>query len=213
VSDAPSPTPRSSKIPPSVPVARAAQATEPCSGNRSRPPESMVWPQSRSATINDIPELIRLRAVMFESMGIDASHPGWRREFTRFMQTSLQKDESVVALVVDDPSRPGLLAACGMGVVTQRLPNPSDPSGRVGYIASMVTLPQFRRRGCASAVLALLLGWFEARGVATIELHATAPSEPMYRAAGFDNPFGHALSRYGDDDPRARHRVAGVPHE
>jgi GNAT superfamily N-acetyltransferase len=75
----------------------------------------------------------------------------------------------------------------------------------------MVTLPEFRRRGCASAVLASLLDWFKAHEVATIELHATAPSELMYRAAGFDTPFGHALSRYGYDDPRRR--MAGVPHD
>ncbi len=209
--DVPSPTPESSEIPPAVPAAPAAQATEPCSGLRSRPPESTGWPRPRSATINDVPELIRLRAVMFKSMGIDASRPAWRREFTWFMQTSIQEDGSVVALVVDNPSRPGLLAACGLGVVTQRLPNPSDPSGRVGYIASIVTLPEFRRRGCARTVLASLLDWFEAHGVATIELHATGPSEPMYRAAGFDTPFGRALSRYGDDDPRACQRLAGLP--
>ncbi len=208
--NAPSPATDSSEIP--LAVAAAAQACEPCSGIGSRPPGSTVWPHPRSATINDIPELIRLRAVMFESMGIDASHPAWRREFTRSMRTSLQNGRSVVAFVVDNPSCPGLLAACGLGVVTQRFPSASEPSGRVGHIASMVTLPEFRRRGCASAVLASLLAWFEAHGVATIELHATASSELMYRAAGFDTPFGRVLSRYGDDDPRARH-VAGVPRD
>ena len=145
MSNAPSPATDSSVIPLAVPVpvpvAAAAQPCAPCSGIGSRPPGSTVCPHRRSATTNDIPEPIRLRAAMFESMGIDAFHPAWPREITRSIRTILQNGRSVVAFVVDNPSCPGLLAACGVGVLTQRFPNAlsrhGDDDPRARHVAGV----------------------------------------------------------------------------
>jgi ribosomal protein S18 acetylase RimI-like enzyme len=156
----------------------------------------------RGATVVDTAELIRLRAVMFEAMGIDASGNEWRDAFAAQLRNHLHNSESLAGFVIDDPTTPCRLAACGLGMIGERFPGAADPTGRVGYLASMATDPYHRRRGYASAILAALLDWFDARGVRTVELHATASGEPLYRAAGFIEPFCPALSRYAPLDPR-----------
>jgi GNAT superfamily N-acetyltransferase len=79
----------------------------------------------------------------------------------------------------------------------QRLPGPSTPSGRWGYVQWMVTDPDYRRRGLARAVFAAILGWLEERGVTNVELHATVSGEPLYRSFGFTDAFSPELRRIG----------------
>jgi GNAT superfamily N-acetyltransferase len=156
----------------------------------------------RRAAVVDTAELIRLRAVMFEAMGIDASGNHWRDAFAAQLRNHLHHGKTLAGFVIDEPTAPCRLAACGLGMISERFPGAADPTGRVGYLASMATDPHHRRRGYASAILTALLDWFDARGVRTVELHATPSGEPLYRAAGFIEPFCPALSRYGPRDPR-----------
>jgi GNAT superfamily N-acetyltransferase len=156
----------------------------------------------RRAAVADTAELIRLRAVMFEAMGIDAGGRAWRDAFAAQLHNHLHPGETLAGFVIDDPTAPGLLAACGLGRINTRFPGAANPTGRVGYLASVATDPHHRRRGYASAILAALLDWFDARGVRTVELHATPSGEPMYRAAGFTDLVWPALSRSAPLDPR-----------
>jgi GNAT superfamily N-acetyltransferase len=152
--------------------------------------------QPRLATPDDTPELLRLAATMYSSMGLDASGSEWREEATTLLAERLGGDE-VGIFVVDDPERPGGLAACGGAAVIQRLPGPSTPTGRWGYVQWMATDTAYRRRGLARAVFTAILGWLEERGVQNAELHATASGEPLYRSFGFTDPFSPELRRVG----------------
>jgi GNAT superfamily N-acetyltransferase len=156
----------------------------------------------RRATVVDTAELIRLRAVMFEAMGIDASGNDWHDAFAAQLRNHLHNGKILAGFVIDDPTALCGVAACGLGMISERFPGAPTPPGRVGYLASMATDPHHRRRGYASAILAALLNWFDARGVRTVELQATASGEPLYRAAGFTDPVCPALSRYAPLDPR-----------
>jgi GNAT superfamily N-acetyltransferase len=129
---------------------------------------------------------------MYASMGLDASGPEWREHATKLLAERLDGDE-VAVFVVDDPGRPDRLAACGGVAVIQRLPGPTTPTGRWGYVQWMVTEPSFRRRGLARAVFAAILAWLGERGVTNVELHATASGEPLYRSFGFAEPFSPEL--------------------
>jgi GNAT superfamily N-acetyltransferase len=93
-------------------------------------------------------------------------------------------DGTFFAAVVDGPDA-GTLAACGVGMVAQRLPGPHNPTGRYGYVQSMVTDEQHRGHGLARQVLSLLMDRFSELGVLRVDLHATAVGEPLYRSAGF----------------------------
>jgi GNAT superfamily N-acetyltransferase len=88
-------------------------------------------------------------------------------------------------------------------VITDRFPGAFDVTGRVGYLASMVTVREHRRRGLGAEIVAALIDWFASRDVRTIELHAMPRAVPMYRAAGFTEPSCQALSWYSDG-PAAR---------
>lgn len=145
----------------------------------------------RWAGLDDVDELVRLRRVMFDSMGLavsPADDEAVAAAFVRGLPTG-----ELFAAVVD--SGEGWLAACGVGMVALRLPGPGNPSGRFGYIQSMVTDERARRRGHARAVLAALLERFDADGVARVDLHATELGEPLYRSFGFVDPRTPELQR------------------
>jgi ribosomal protein S18 acetylase RimI-like enzyme len=95
-------------------------------------------------------------------------------------------------LVVDgDPG----LAACGIGVIDQRLPGPYNPAGRVGHVFGVVTDPAHRGRGHARAVMEGLLAWFEAAGLRRVDLNASPDGMPLYRKLGFADHPDPTLSR------------------
>lgn len=131
---------------------------------------------------------------MYSSMGLDASDDTWRESATKLLAEQLGGNE-VVVFVVDDPAQSGGLVACGAAAVIQRLPGPTTPTGRWGYVQYMATEPRYRRRGLARAVVEAILEWLEARGVRNVELHATPDGEPLYRSLGFTDPFSPELRR------------------
>ena len=157
---------------------------------------SIAAVQPRLATPADTPELLRLAAIMYASMGADTERSAWRESATKLIAERLGGDE-LVMFVVDDPSEPGRLVACGGAAVIQRVPGPATPDGRWGYVQWMVTEPAFRRRGLARAVFEAILGWLEERGVVNVELHATRDGETLYRSFGFGDPFSPELRRVG----------------
>jgi ribosomal protein S18 acetylase RimI-like enzyme len=144
-------------------------------------------PDARLATTDDIGEIVRLRRVLFESLG--ATEGGWEHTCAAILDRGISEGWMVVC-VVDQPMGDAL-AAVGTAEIQQRLPGPANPSGLLGYIGTMATDPAFRRRGLASAILDRLVTELRARGVDRIELHATPAAEPLYRTAGFaDRPGG-----------------------
>jgi GNAT superfamily N-acetyltransferase len=150
--------------------------------------------EPRHATPDDTPEILRLATTMYSSMGLDAGGEEWREHATKLLAERLGGDD-VVVFVVDDPDRAGRLAACGGAAVMQRLPGPTTPSGKWGYVQWMVTEPAYRRRGLARLVLNEILTWLSRRGVTNVELHATPSGEPLYRSLGFTDPFSPELRR------------------
>jgi GNAT superfamily N-acetyltransferase len=144
----------------------------------------------RRAVVGDAQELVRLRHVMLVAVeGLDPTRNEWHAVASAQLCARLaDNDDSFVAFVVDSPGLPGKLAACAVGLVEHRLVGPSNPTGEIGYIVNVVTDPTFRRRGYSRACMATLLGWYTGRGIARIDLRASAAGEPLYRALGFVPP-------------------------
>lgn len=59
------------------------------------------------------------------------------------------------------------------------------PSGRVGYILNMYTIPGYRRRGISKNILGRLIASGKEAGMDAFELHATQAGEPLYAQNGF----------------------------
>ncbi|GGV10139.1 GNAT family N-acetyltransferase [Streptomyces spectabilis] len=144
----------------------------------------------RQAVEDDVPELVRLRALLFEDLGGEFFNPSsgdeeWRHALATVLKEQLGSD-AVRVLVVDSD---GGLAACGIGTIEQRLPGPHLRNGRIGLVIGVVTDPAHRRRGHSRAIMHGLLDWFRERGAARVDLHASHDGEPLYRALGFtDHP-------------------------
>ena len=147
----------------------------------------------RQAVEGDVAELVRLRALLFETLGGDFFNPSsanddWRDALVAVLKEQLACD-TVRILVVDGDGVDGGLAACGVGATEQRLPGPHLRNGRIGHVIGVVTDPAYRRRGHSRAVMLGLLDWFREHEVARVDLHASADGEPLYRELGFvDHP-------------------------
>ncbi|MEV4706967.1 GNAT family N-acetyltransferase [Actinoplanes sp. NPDC049316] len=142
--------------------------------------------EARRAGPADATELMRLRKVMLDSMRDRPSPDGeWQDVGRAILQRQLADPAgTLAAFVVDRPEASGL-AACVVGAVDQRLPNPSDPTGLRGYVYSVATDPAYRRRGYSRACMTALIAWYAHRGIRAVDLRASRDGEPLYASLGF----------------------------
>lgn len=156
---------------------------------------------TRRADERDVPELVRLRRLMFEEMGLDTSDIGWEAAAHRVIAQEMASDR-LIAVVADVPTTAGALAASGIVQFEVGLPVPGIESPGRAHISSMSTDREHRRRGLASAILDDLLQVCAARGVEVIGLHATAHGRSIYERRGFQtrdgNPEMRLIRRIGD---------------
>lgn len=139
----------------------------------------------RRATPEDAGELLRLRQVMIDSMAGANTDTGWQSASLATVSGKLADPAGgFAAFVVDRPERPGRLAALAVGTVEYRI-GPGNPHGRVGYVFSVATDPDTRRRGYARACMDALVEWLREQGVGQIDLTASAEAEPLYASMGF----------------------------
>lgn len=147
----------------------------------------------RHATPEDAPALVELRALMLAGMGTDpgpADSP-WRLAAHAWFAERLARG-SAVAVVAEHPVD-GVVAAA-VGAVEQHAPSPSSPDGSHARVSTVVTRPEHRGRGLARRCTTALLDRLRAETSAhVVELNATPPAEPLYRALGFSEPRFVAL--------------------
>ncbi len=141
----------------------------------------------RRAVADDAAELTRLREHLFA--GMDGVHPEpaqWQQDAIAVLGKHLDEpDAEMAAFVVDMPDAPGRLASCAIGVIDTRLPSPHNARGETGYVMSVATDPEYRRRGYSRGCMRALLDWFGERGVTSIMLNASVEGEPLYTQLGF----------------------------
>jgi GNAT superfamily N-acetyltransferase len=151
----------------------------------------------RRASVEDAWELTRLRRVMLKNFQeIHDDH--WEYACKdAFEQALADQDGMIQAFVVDAGDFPGKLAACSVGMIQQRLPSPDNHSGLIGYIQSVSTDPDYRRRGYARVAVEATLEWLDSCGVPKTELTASSMGDDLYRELGFsDLRYGTHLSRW-----------------
>ncbi|MFJ9152923.1 GNAT family N-acetyltransferase [Streptomyces sp. NPDC102270] len=140
----------------------------------------------RRATTEDAEEVLRLRQVMIDSLPGGDGSTAWHTEALPSLREKLaEADGDFAAFVVDHPDRPGALAALVVGTVDYRIGKAANPHGLVGYVFSVATDPQARRRGYARACMDELLAWFRERGAGQVMLTASPEAEPLYVSLGF----------------------------
>jgi GNAT superfamily N-acetyltransferase len=140
---------------------------------------------ARHADLGDIDEIIRLREIMLAPW-FDMSDTGWKAETAAILQRRLDEPKPTMAVtVIEAPGGSGTLASCATGVISERLPNPVNPSGRYGWIFNVVTDPRWRKRGYSRACTQALVDWFGDQSVTVLELLASEQGKGLYEELGF----------------------------
>ncbi|MEV5812645.1 GNAT family N-acetyltransferase [Streptomyces mutabilis] len=150
----------------------------------------------RRALPEDAEEVLRLRQVM-----IDAMSPGspteWQTAAVPGLRARLaDPDGDFAAFVVDHPDRPGALASLVVGTLEYRIGGPGRPHGLLGYVFSVATDPDSRRRGYSRACMDALLEWFRERGAGHVMLTASPDAEPLYASLGFTRDATPSMRLY-----------------
>ncbi len=91
----------------------------------------------------------------------------------------------VAAWLCRDGARPVASAALRIDPCRPGAAGRLAAAGREGYVFSVYTAAEFRRRGIAGALLGLLLEEARALGLLRLRLHPTADSRPLYLGLGF----------------------------
>lgn len=103
----------------------------------------------RRATLDDVPALVRMRALMLSDMGMrtgDADAP-WRAASALWFSERLRLPDEFAAFLVADPDL-GVVASA-VGACDVHAPSPANPSGLHGHISNVSTDPRRRRHGYA----------------------------------------------------------------
>ncbi|WP_406727709.1 GNAT family N-acetyltransferase [Streptomyces sp. GD-15H] len=139
----------------------------------------------RRAVPGDAEEVLRLRQVMIDSMPRSSPSTDWHADSLPVLRARLaETDGTFAAFVVDHPDRHGL-AALVAGTIDYRIGGAHNPHGTDGYVFSVATDPDARRRGYARACVEALLEWFRERGARRVRLTSSTQAEPLYASLGF----------------------------
>lgn len=142
----------------------------------------------RRAGADDLEALVQMRLALFRDLGVDADEAELARELRAFLEARLPGGE-FLAWLAEAEGRP---VACGGLVFLHKPPDPANLSGLEGYILNMYTLPEWRARGAASAVLRAILAYLRQTPARRARLHATELGRPIYARAGF-RPVGSEM--------------------
>jgi len=136
----------------------------------------------RVALASDVPEILRLGALMYASggMGVDAA---WRDLGRAQLESRLGAD--LHGWVIDDEESAGALAACGFVNRSPRLPLPGASSALRGYVQWVVTDPEHQRRGLARSIMGAIMEWAVVESVEVLELQSSLAARPLYASLGF----------------------------
>jgi len=149
----------------------------------------------RPATAADIPDMVRLRRIMFEAMEeaspaeLDTAEGVWASYFAEALPS--QTFCGWLAVTPDGQ----VVSTCGV-VIDRHPPTPHNLSGRIGYLMNVVTEPDYRRQGLARRIIQAALRWLDEQGIQRVTLHATESGQPLYQSLGFE-PVTSEMRRTG----------------
>jgi GNAT superfamily N-acetyltransferase len=139
----------------------------------------------RQATVDDIPDLVLLRRVMCEGMGWDdpAKLDVMGQAASVYFGQAIPAGDFCGWLAVTPT---GDVVGTGGVIIDRHIPTPANPSGKVGYILNIATIPSYRRQGIARRILQMILAWLREQGIQRASLHTSDAGRSLYESLGFE---------------------------
>ena len=100
-----------------------------------------------------------------------------------WFREKLQEEDVYFLLAEED----GLIVATGGFLLIPMPPSFFKPTGRIAYVMSMYTRPEYRRRGAATGILTRLRDEAKRRGMDRMILEASPWGKPVYERFGFSD--------------------------
>ena len=138
---------------------------------------------AEKAGTEDIEALVKMRlSYLAEDLGPldDGDLSAIQRDLPGYFRAHLDRD--LFAYVVRDG---GTVVSCAFLLVVEKPMSPAFINGRTGIVLNVYTCPEYRRRGCAAAVMEALLARARETELKVVELKATKDGYPLYRSMGF----------------------------
>src|SRR5579864_6275429 len=126
----------------------------------------------RTATLDDIPEILRQRRAMYEDMDYtDAEKLTAMQSITSgYLKTALAEGSFRAWLA----SSENQVVAGGAIVISPWPAHPYDLECRRVTILNVYTNPQYRRQGIARRIMQTMIDWCKHEGFANVTLHASS---------------------------------------
>ncbi|MHA2407281.1 MAG: GNAT family N-acetyltransferase [Candidatus Ranarchaeia archaeon] len=146
----------------------------------------------RQATLEDVKDLVRLRRLMFEDMGIQDSKllDELDHRVTKYLEDAIP-NQHFYGWIAETPD--GDAVGSGGVVIDHHPPQPSNLSGKSGYIMNISTDRSYRRKGIARLMMKVILKWLKQKQITKATLVTTPIARPLYEEFGFQNRNGMKL--------------------
>jgi GNAT superfamily N-acetyltransferase len=145
------------------------------------PPENIII---RSASLADIPEILRQRRRMYEDMHYNDPQAldSMASLSSAYLKTAMA-DGSFRAWLAANGDR----VVAGSAVVISPWPaHPYDLECRRATILNVYTDPEYRRRGIARTLMQTIIDWCRREGFPRVTLHASDDGRHLYESLGFE---------------------------
>ena len=153
------------------------------------------------ATIDDVPELARLRWELYAEQNGDPTEPfaAYVERFARFARSALaSKDWRAWVVRTDDR----LVGAMWLHTV-HRVPVPGKRAGPIGYLTNVYVAPEHRNAGLGAQMLDHVKAWCGEENFSLVIVWPTERSRSFYRRGGFDRPDEPLVIELEPDRPLA----------
>jgi GNAT superfamily N-acetyltransferase len=159
-------------------------------------------PQIGPATIDDVPELARLRWELYAEQNGDHAEPfeAYVERFARFAGSALASEDWRAWVARTDD---GLVGAMWLHTV-HRVPVPGMRDGPIGYLTNVYVVPEHRNAGLGAQMLDRVDAWCRQRRFSLVIVWPTERSRSFYRRGGFDRPDEPLVMDIAPDSPLER---------
>ena len=138
------------------------------------------------ATVDDVPELARLRWELYAEQDGEPPEPfeDYGERFARFARSALESEDWRAWVARED----GPLVGAMWLKTVPRIPVPGRRAGPIGYLTNVYVAPGHRNAGLGAQMLDRVKTWCRESGYSQVIVWPTERSRPFYGRGGFGRP-------------------------